>query len=1007
MGNGVSVNPEGDLDSVVEYEERKKLPVLSGNNIKQKVDPVRPDDLGKNGVTRLKKTISVEVNGAAELQQQQHHHKRQESSLVYGDSQYATSQAQFGLHKQQQQQQQQQQQLGFSRKSYTPQNTQQALDFQTPVLGAHYAVYQNMSYQQQSKEPDPEDDNSSPVEILLQFIPYYGQGDPSNDSIVRATLNGLSIDDIDSKDEYGNTLLLLACQYHCEDLVRIMLSKGADPNAINSSGACGLHFACYKESASLTIARALLQNGANPEVCELTYGCTPLHYSAGNGDAEFCKLLLSHGAQVCTVDYYNYACVDYAREAGHSDLESMLQTRIDKLNAQQQQQRNNFNGHILHSGLTSPFAPQQLPDAIAVPGEGWNWQAHVDPVSHARYFISDRTGECLWENDLRLRLQAAQQQYLYEQRVPVPSHQLPETPVVQPEAIASESVPTKIDYVSIDLRTEALLLAQTARARLIAFLGKHDPTRLVETEQLLAKHKGREFELFRELCIKHKTAPEPELIAFATKLKELKLAAGASPEQAGLINGQSALALVSAATDATSAMSSEIIPVNKCSLNVGGISITTDFELGKMPIASRGSISGAHTPGGAVPATPGGSMGGMDSATVQALLNDARVRFESQLEDERAAGRKQLSEKEGQLTRREAELEALRRQLAASEQELRLLGEAVQRNQESGGEASRQAEGELMRLQAEYASVSAELAGTKQEVFAFREKTLSLESALSSVTLGREDAVKREQEVAEERAAQQREREMQFMAQLQQAQDVARASESKLRAELVQSRTDWQLQERELRVTQESMRRAKDMELEALGRDIAERKAQFAEQILAAQLEAEDARKRADEASSRADQAENVLRSMQTEILEARKCAQFNAQLHKDLLREQVARKRLHNEMEDMKVRMTNDCIHFPVFLQSFSLLVCYKTHRTSYIIRGKFECMFECVPFPRPSGSAAAKRQYRKTENSLCWYAYRTGKGRLILTRFLVEQPRWEIRRVMSLEIRNILLCR
>ena len=71
-----------------------------------------------------------------------------------------------------------------------------------------------------------DDEDIEPVDVLLQFIPYYGQGDPSNDNIVRATLNALSVEDIDSKDEFGNTLLLLACQYRCEDLVRMMLNKG-------------------------------------------------------------------------------------------------------------------------------------------------------------------------------------------------------------------------------------------------------------------------------------------------------------------------------------------------------------------------------------------------------------------------------------------------------------------------------------------------------------------------------------------------------------------------------------------------------------------------------------------------------------------------------------------------------------------------------------------------------------------------------------------------------------
>jgi hypothetical protein len=69
----------------------------------------------------------------------------------------------------------------------------------------------------------------------------------------------------------------------------------------------------------------------------------------------------------------------------------------------------------------------------------------------------------------------------------------------------------------------------------------------------------------------------------------------------------------------------------------------------------------------------------------------------------------------------------------------------------------------------------------------------------------------------------------------------------------------------------------------------------------AAQLQIDDLRKNNDELSRRAEAAEAMQRSMQDEVAEARIVQQFNAQLHKDLGREQLARKRLHNEMEDMK----------------------------------------------------------------------------------------------------------
>jgi GTPase SAR1 family protein len=162
----------------------------------------------------------------------------------------------------------------------------------------------------------------------MQFIPYYGQGDLEIDSLVRSALWGLTKNGIDSKDEFGNTVLLLACQYKHEDLVRILLDKGANPNALNFSGACCLHFACYRESLSLPIAKILLENGATPDIAETSFGCTPLHYCAGNGDFKLSELVLSYGAQINAVDSYGYTCVDYALELGFKETANFLHQKL-------------------------------------------------------------------------------------------------------------------------------------------------------------------------------------------------------------------------------------------------------------------------------------------------------------------------------------------------------------------------------------------------------------------------------------------------------------------------------------------------------------------------------------------------------------------------------------------------------------------------------------------------------------------------------------------------------
>ena len=250
-----------------------------------------------------------------------------------------------------------------------------------------------------SEDDDGDDfDHLEPKDILFQFIPFYGQGDTSTDSIVRATLSSLSVEEIDSRDaETGNTLLLLACQYRCEDLARIMVNKGADCNAVNNSGACCLHFACYRDSSSKLIAKLLLKNGAHPDVQERSYGCAPIHYCAGLGDIDFIKIMLQHGATIDLRDSYNYTCADYAREAGLTEVAAFLDDKIKKTQTAAHLRGANATGARGAVNLGPPGAVKNV--------YGAEWQGYLDPVSGASYFVNSRTAECLWELDLKSRIE--------------------------------------------------------------------------------------------------------------------------------------------------------------------------------------------------------------------------------------------------------------------------------------------------------------------------------------------------------------------------------------------------------------------------------------------------------------------------------------------------------------------------------------------------------------------------------------------------------------------------
>lgn len=114
------------------------------------------------------------------------------------------------------------------------------------------------------------------LKLLLEYIPYFGTGDTSRDNMVRSILSAANPQELaGDRDEYKNTLLILACQYQCKGLAPMILARGGgaiDVNAVNSSGACALHFACYKDSICVETAMLLLERGAQPEITENMYG---------------------------------------------------------------------------------------------------------------------------------------------------------------------------------------------------------------------------------------------------------------------------------------------------------------------------------------------------------------------------------------------------------------------------------------------------------------------------------------------------------------------------------------------------------------------------------------------------------------------------------------------------------------------------------------------------------------------------------------------------------------
>ena len=121
----------------------------------------------------------------------------------------------------------------------------------------------------------------------------------------------------------GATALHWAAHWDDGDIAELLITAGADVNAVNDLGVTPLQLACTNGSSAMT--RRLLARGARPDLSLASNEVTPLMTCARSGNSEAVRQLLAHGANANAAETFKgQTALMWAVAGNHTDVARAL-----------------------------------------------------------------------------------------------------------------------------------------------------------------------------------------------------------------------------------------------------------------------------------------------------------------------------------------------------------------------------------------------------------------------------------------------------------------------------------------------------------------------------------------------------------------------------------------------------------------------------------------------------------------------------------------------------------
>jgi ankyrin repeat protein len=132
--------------------------------------------------------------------------------------------------------------------------------------------------------------------------------------------------DVNTRDESGATLLMLAAYAGDLEMVQMLIGRKADINATDNAGWGALMKSCYNAELKrgfAEVSKALIEAGANIEAA-IGYGVRPLMLAAGYGETAVVEVLLQAGADVLAKNEGGYTALMMVKQKNYVDVINLL-----------------------------------------------------------------------------------------------------------------------------------------------------------------------------------------------------------------------------------------------------------------------------------------------------------------------------------------------------------------------------------------------------------------------------------------------------------------------------------------------------------------------------------------------------------------------------------------------------------------------------------------------------------------------------------------------------------